>query len=70
MNTEIPVAQEWLSPKQVGELLGISTITLATWRREGTGPTYARLTDAPNGTIRYRRSDVDAWLESKVPAAV
>lgn len=42
--------------------------TLAEWRYRGIGPKYIKV---QNGYIRYRRSDVEAWLAAATvePAA-
>ncbi|WP_430642634.1 helix-turn-helix transcriptional regulator [Bradyrhizobium japonicum] len=42
--------------------LGVSRPTLQRYRREGKGPAWFRL---PGGAVRYRRSDVDLWLEAR-----
>lgn len=53
-----------LSAAEAGVFLGgtskpLSYQTLANWRTAGTGPRFTRL----NGRmIRYRRSDLQAWL--------
>jgi hypothetical protein len=36
--------------------------TLERWRQTGDGPRFVRVGRA----VRYRRSDLDAWLESRV----
>lgn len=46
--------------------LSVSRPTLQRYRREGTGPAWFRL---PGGAVRYRRSDVDLWLEARRIAA-
>ena len=33
--------------------------TLANWRVRGVGPAFVK---QANGTVRYRRDDLDAWL--------
>jgi excisionase family DNA binding protein len=48
-----------LTEQQVAEYLQVSLGTLRRWRAEGTGPPALR---AGRG-VRYRRADVDAWLE-------
>lgn len=63
--TDRPTAQEWLSPKQVTELLGVTEQTLANWRHRGNGPEYVKLSPGRQGAIRYSRKTVDAWLESR-----
>jgi predicted DNA-binding transcriptional regulator AlpA len=43
---------------EVGRLLGIAASTVATMRREGTGPQFVKF-----GRIsRYRWADVEEWL--------
>jgi DNA-binding transcriptional MerR regulator len=39
-----------LTPAETAEQLGVSTHTLARWRRQGRGPAWRRLS---RGTIRY-----------------
>jgi len=34
--------------------------TLRQWRYRGCGPVYIKV----NGKVRYRRSDVEAWLDA------
>jgi predicted DNA-binding transcriptional regulator AlpA len=59
-STESTEDDPLLSPEQVYTWLGVSEATLRRWRDKGVGPAYIR---APGGrVIRYRRSDVEAWL--------
>jgi hypothetical protein len=59
---------ELLSTQHAAELLGLSPATLNTWRskrgrisRDGmNGPMFMRM----GRTIRYRRSDLKAWIEA------
>jgi len=54
-------AQQLLTACDVAELLRVKEGTLAKWRVIGCGPKWVRL---PNSrTIRYRRSDIDLWLD-------
>lgn len=48
--------------KEVAGLFGISEATLRLWRRHGSGPRYFL---AGPRLIRYRQSDLDAWVESR-----
>lgn len=62
-----------LSPAQVGELLGLSRSTVDRMRREGKGPPWIKVSGEighSGGRIRYRRSDIEAYLQSRrvVPA--
>jgi predicted DNA-binding transcriptional regulator AlpA len=48
-----------LTPPETAEYLRTAEQTLAKWRYLGDGPPYVRIS---HGAIRYRRSDLDAWL--------
>lgn len=50
-----------LTPAEVAELLKLQPSTLVEWRRLRKGPRHIRV---GHRTVRYRRSDIDAWLES------
>jgi excisionase family DNA binding protein len=50
---------ELLTEQELAKLLKVTVRTVRNWRAEGTGPRPLR---AGRG-IRYRRRDVDAWLE-------
>ena len=49
-----------MTPAEVSEMLGIPINTLYRWRVRGEGPTGYRL----GRHVRYRRSTVEAWLET------
>jgi excisionase family DNA binding protein len=53
------VGELLMTEAEVAEYLRVTVRTLATWRAEGRGPRPLRV----GRGIRYRRSDVDAWLE-------
>ncbi len=56
-----------LSTKEVLALLGdVPRSTFYRWRQLGLAPRSYKL---PNGEIRYRVSDVDAWLEQHTDRA-
>ncbi|MEU8264944.1 helix-turn-helix domain-containing protein [Micromonospora sp. NPDC048999] len=46
---------------EVADYLGLKVQTLYNWRVKGIGPKSSRV----GGLVRYRWSDVDAWLESR-----
>ncbi len=48
-----------LTPREVADALGVSTLTLYRRRRDGTGPRFVRV--GPRA-IRYPREWVDAYL--------
>jgi predicted DNA-binding transcriptional regulator AlpA len=49
---------EWLSPAALGEMFGLPTATIYSWRHRGIGPRAHRL----GRHLRYRLADVEAWL--------
>jgi excisionase family DNA binding protein len=53
------MTEELLTQQQLAHELQVSLRTLERWRQEGTGPAFIRIGRFP----RYRRSDIDAWLE-------
>lgn len=53
------MADDLMSPTELSELTNISEKTLAQWRWRGVGPSYLKL----GGHVRYRNTDVNAWLE-------
>jgi len=55
---------EYLTPKQVAELLSISPETLQNWRVKRQGPTFKKLGRGRTAKVLYTRQDVDAWVES------
>ena len=42
--------------------IGVSSKTLRNWRFRGIAPPAVKL----NGAVRYRRSDLDRWVEARV----
>jgi predicted DNA-binding transcriptional regulator AlpA len=55
--------QHTLTPRQAARYIGISDAALRLWRSEGRGPRFFR---AGEKLIRYRRSDLDIWIESRL----
>lgn len=51
-----------LHPEALSEYLQVSTKTLSNWRSLRVGPAFIRL---QGGVIRYRREDVDTWLDEQ-----
>jgi predicted DNA-binding transcriptional regulator AlpA len=51
-----------LSEDQLAEIIGKPARTLRQWRYTGVGPKYLKI----GATVRYRPSDVEAWLDSRV----
>lgn len=61
MPNEFPRNDELLTPREVAQIFGVRTTTIARWAREGRLP--ACLT--PGGHRRYRRQDVRGLLEEQ-----
>jgi excisionase family DNA binding protein len=55
--------QDTLTPRQAARYVGISEGALRLWRAEGKGPRYFR---AGEKLIRYRRADLDIWVEQRL----
>lgn len=53
-----------LAPEQVTEFLGVPLATVRRWRYRGEGPRGCRV----GRHVRYRRSDVESWVESRLAA--
>lgn len=62
--------QEYLSPQQASEFLGIPTSTLARWRSSKLRPLpYIKIGGGKRGTggmVRYRLRDLNAFMESNL----
>ena len=52
-----------VTEKQAAHVCSLSHDTFRRRRRDGTGPVYCRI-GGPNGPIRYRIADLEAWLQS------
>lgn len=57
--------QQALTPIQAAKYLGISDAVLRLWRSEGKGPRHFK---AGEKLIRYRRADLDSWIEARLSA--
>lgn len=57
--------QNPLIPRQAAKYIGISEAALRLWRSEGKGPRHFK---AGEKLIRYRRADLDSWIESRLSA--
>lgn len=56
----------WMTTPEVAAYIGYSISHLARLRVEGGGPPHAKIGRGKQGQVRYRRSDVDTWMESHV----
>jgi predicted DNA-binding transcriptional regulator AlpA len=56
------VEDEFLTERDLTAELRMKPQSLAMWRTQGRGPAYVKL----GQLVRYRRSDVEIWLKSRV----
>jgi excisionase family DNA binding protein len=52
-----------LKPNQAARYIAVSDATLRLWRAQGKGPRFFR---AGARLVRYRKSDLDQWLEQRL----
>jgi predicted DNA-binding transcriptional regulator AlpA len=62
MKTE---SERLLTTNDVADEFGIAAQTLANWRWQGTGPCFIKTTPGRGGRVKYRRSDLEAWLDQR-----
>lgn len=55
-----------LTVAEVCDELQVALSTFYEWRTKGTGPRCIKL---PNGQLRVRRADLEAWLDARGDAA-
>lgn len=60
-NGELTLSAEYLSPRQVASITGISTKTLEAWRGVRRGPVYLKI----GSRVRYRAEDIRRWVEEE-----
>ncbi len=58
---EAQISHELLTTDQAARALACSAIYLAVLRTKGGGPTFLKI----GRNVRYRRSDLEAWLNSR-----
>jgi excisionase family DNA binding protein len=62
--------QNAYSEREAARYLGVSAAVMRLWRAEGSAPRHFRA----GKLIRYRRADLDSWIEARLseptPAAV
>lgn len=54
--------EKFLKTEEAAEYLGFSKRTLENWRLRGGGPVFHR---SPRNHVRYKQSDLDAWMEGQ-----
>jgi excisionase family DNA binding protein len=61
------MTERLLTAREVGEMLDVSAETVLRWTRAGELRGY-RLPGSVRGRLRYRLSEVEAWLERRATA--
>jgi predicted DNA-binding transcriptional regulator AlpA len=56
------MSQDVLNTPEAAQYVRLSKPTLERLRLHGDGPRYAKLA----GAVRYRKADLDAWIESRL----
>lgn len=59
------MTHELLTPAQVAALLQVKTETLEAWRGKRIGPKFIKLGDGRRSPVRYRRTDVETYLQER-----
>ncbi len=59
--------QNTYNERQAAKYIGVSAAVLRLWRAGSKGPRYFK---AGLKLIRYRRADLDAWIEARLSAPV
>lgn len=55
------MTSELLNPQELADRLGTKPTVLAQWRYLGRGPKFIKT----GRSIRYRASDIEAWLDAQ-----
>ena len=65
--TENAITPELLTAEQAAQLAGVSPRTIWRWSRSGLSPRPLLIGHGRKPAVRYRRSDMIAWIESGCP---
>ncbi len=55
----------YFTPKEVAEILSISTHLLQKWRSLGIGLPFCKLGDGSNAPVRYTSRDIEIYMEAR-----
>lgn len=55
-----------LTPREVALLLKVHPDTLEQWRGRRVGPPWIKLGDRPTSPIRYRKADIEKYLQEQL----
>lgn len=54
-----------LTPAQVEAEYGFLVDTLKDWRYKGIGPKFFKTSPGKGGSVRYRRTEIEAWIDER-----
>jgi predicted DNA-binding transcriptional regulator AlpA len=60
-----PTARRMLTRREAAEYLGVSPATMSRWAAERGGPSFVKLSDSDNGTVRYPSDALDDFLAAR-----
>lgn len=56
-----------MTTREVSELTGIPLRTLARYVATGLAPQPVRIGHGPNPSVRFRRRDIEEWIDARCP---
>jgi len=63
--SERSIGDELMTTEEVAGILRLRPSTIGNWRKQGMGPPYIKVTSGRTSDVRYRRSELLTWLESR-----
>ena len=57
------IEQQSLTTKNAARYIGVSEAVMRVWRADGRGPRYFK---AGEKLVRYRRIDLETWIEARL----
>lgn len=67
LQNEAPIGPELLRTKEAAELASVGERTWWRWSHSGLAPAPIKIGIGPRPAVRFRRSDIMAWIESGCP---
>lgn len=64
------MSRDYLTCKEAGEYLRLSSRTLEHFRLRGGGPKYYKVGNSRRSPVRYTKEDLDAWLRPLLHTAM
>lgn len=66
VETESDPREKPYTASQAAAYLETTRATLAKWRSTGAGPKFFSIGEKPNSPVRYRKGDLDDWVEARI----